>query len=180
MIVTPKGNPMNEELRVQYRRWLLGGDLDETVADAILEAMPPYDWHNIARKEDIDRLDSRIDGVEHQLGELAIDVGTLKTDLSGLTANVATLTSGQEELAVGIATLTADVRTLTTHVEADRELIKFIAQGNDRSTDQHLAVMSAVNGIHKQLTAAALTVIIAIAGMVSAGVIAAVQLAAPA
>jgi len=63
-------------------------DLDEETVDAILESMPPFDWSDIARKDDMDagfgrvderfdtlsfRMDTRFDGLQTQISSLASD-----------------------------------------------------------------------------------------------------------
>lgn len=127
--------------------------------------MPPYEWHNIARREDLDSLHGRIDTLEGRIGTLEGSIGTLD-------ATVATIGAGLDSLRESVADLGADIR-------ADRQILKFIAQGHERAVDQNMAVMTAVVGIHKRLTAIAVAIIVAIAGMVSAGVVAAAQIAAP-
>ncbi|MEM9518942.1 MAG: hypothetical protein AAGA37_06470 [Actinomycetota bacterium] len=56
---------LTPENRQAYRRWLIAHDLQADVADAILETMPPFDWSNIARN---DEMQSRFGAVEHRLG----------------------------------------------------------------------------------------------------------------
>ena len=63
---------LTPEDRQAYRRWLIEHDLQPTVADAILETMPPFDWSNIARNDEMQErftaVDRRFDAVEGRLG----------------------------------------------------------------------------------------------------------------
>ncbi len=64
--------PIDESSRLRFHRWLLQHDLDEQVADAILASMPPYDWHELATKADLQALEHRIDH-RFELIEMRLD-----------------------------------------------------------------------------------------------------------
>lgn len=58
---------VSEDQRFQMHlglRELLGDD----VASTLMEHLPPYGWADVARKSDIDRLDSRLDNLDSRLG----------------------------------------------------------------------------------------------------------------
>ena len=73
---------LHDRERVRFHNWLLAHDLDEEVADAILAAMPPYDWHEIATKSDIATLDRRFDRLEHRLEHrLDSELGAVRSEM---------------------------------------------------------------------------------------------------
>lgn len=56
----------DETTRFQIREHLVEL-MDETLADAIMESMPPIPWTDLATKADVARLDGRLDGVDGRL-----------------------------------------------------------------------------------------------------------------
>ncbi len=44
--------------------------MDEDLADAIMESMPPVPWTDLATKDDIARLDGRFDNVDERLDKM--------------------------------------------------------------------------------------------------------------
>lgn len=59
--------PTEHEFRLQFRQWLIRHDLDADVADAILESMPPFDWSEIARSDEV--------------AALSVELGALRADV---------------------------------------------------------------------------------------------------
>jgi hypothetical protein len=45
--------PLDERSRLTFHAWLVHHDLDDEVASAILGVMPPFDWHEIPKKDDL-------------------------------------------------------------------------------------------------------------------------------
>ena len=52
--------PTDENTRLRIRQYLIEL-MDEEAADAILESMPPIPWTELATKDDLARLESKID-----------------------------------------------------------------------------------------------------------------------
>jgi len=98
--------PINERDRIRFHGWLVGHDLDEEVADAILATMPPYDWHELATKADLatlgqrfdarfanvdlrlDHLDRRFDHVDNRIAGTASEVRAIMFMLLSLIVTV--------------------------------------------------------------------------------------------
>jgi len=66
-----------EDARLQFRQWLIEHELEPEVAYAILESVPPFDWSQIARRDEMnerfdaadrrfDRLEQRLDGMDQR------------------------------------------------------------------------------------------------------------------
>lgn len=53
--------PLDERSRLTFHAWLVDHDLDAEVASAILGVMPPFDWHEIPKKHDLDRRFEEVD-----------------------------------------------------------------------------------------------------------------------
>ena len=45
-------NP-EQDARLRFRQWLIDHELEPEVAYAILESMPPFDWSEIARRDEM-------------------------------------------------------------------------------------------------------------------------------
>jgi len=58
----------DESVRLRLHRRLTEL-LDSDLADAMMESMPPMPWDQLATKDDVARLDARIDGLEETLVE---------------------------------------------------------------------------------------------------------------
>ena len=43
----------SQQLRIQFREWLITHALDPEIADAIMETVPPFDWSEIARSTEV-------------------------------------------------------------------------------------------------------------------------------
>ena len=74
--VTPE-----QDARLRFRQWLIDHELDPEVAYAILESMPPFDWSEIARRDemllrfsDVDQrfndVDRRFDTVDQRFNDV--------------------------------------------------------------------------------------------------------------
>ena len=76
---------LTPEDRQAYRRWLIEHDLQAEVVDAILETMPPFDWSNIARHDEMQERLSAVEGrlgtVDHRLDRLDDRLGYVETRL---------------------------------------------------------------------------------------------------
>ena len=44
----------------------LGEHLGDEVAEDLMDSLPPFDWMQIATKDDIRRLEARLDGTDHR------------------------------------------------------------------------------------------------------------------
>ena len=77
--------PLTPDDRHEFRRWLIDRDLQPHVADAILETMPPYDWTNIARRDEMlarfAEVDRRFERVEDRLGFVETRLGKVEDGL---------------------------------------------------------------------------------------------------
>ena len=66
--------PLDERSRLTFHAWLVDHDLDAEVANAILGVMPPFDWHEIPKKDDIylrfDDVDRRFDQVDRRFEQV--------------------------------------------------------------------------------------------------------------
>lgn len=83
--------------RHAYRRWLIEHDLQPEVVDAILETMPPFDWSNIARRDEVatkdelraldqrvGRVELRLEGVEQRLDAVDDRLGRVERHVERL------------------------------------------------------------------------------------------------
>ncbi|GJM39474.1 MAG: hypothetical protein DHS20C19_28410 [Acidimicrobiales bacterium] len=61
----------SESTRLRIRQYLIEL-MDEEAADAMMESMPPMHWDQLATKDDIARLDGRIDGLSERIGGLGV------------------------------------------------------------------------------------------------------------
>lgn len=57
--------PADENTRLQIRQHFIEL-MDERLADAIMESMPPIPWTDLATKDDIARLDERFESVDQR------------------------------------------------------------------------------------------------------------------
>jgi hypothetical protein len=101
--------PFDESKRIRFHQWLITHDLEQEIADAILSAMQPFDWHELATRSDIVGTRADIATVKSDVGVLKVDVATLKTDITTLKTDVTTLK-------VDVATLKTDVTTIQTEM----------------------------------------------------------------
>ena len=66
--------PLDERSRLTFHAWLVDHDLDAEVASAILGVMPPFDWHEIPKKHDLDRrfeeVDRRFDQIDRRFDQI--------------------------------------------------------------------------------------------------------------
>jgi len=73
---------MQEPQRVRFHTWLLENELDADVADAILASMPPYTWHDLATKTDINRVEQSIQDLRAEFkADLKSEIGGVRADL---------------------------------------------------------------------------------------------------
>lgn len=90
------------DARLRFRQWLIQHDLEPEVAYAILETMPPFDWSEIARRDEmllrfgdvdqqfkaVDRqfeaVNQRLDGMDHRFDGLQARFGGLEAKFDGL------------------------------------------------------------------------------------------------
>jgi hypothetical protein len=108
--------PFDESKRIRFHQWLITHDLEQEIADAILSAMQPFDWHELATRSDIVGTRADIATVKSDVGVLKVDVATLKTDITTLKTDVTTLKTDVTTLKVDVATLKTDITTLNTDV----------------------------------------------------------------
>lgn len=94
---TPEGKamPADERTRLRIRQYLIEV-IDEQAADAMMESMPPIPWMQLATKDDIAALDTRLggvdlrmSGVEQGLDSLTARMDQTSSDLQELTRVVA-------------------------------------------------------------------------------------------
>jgi hypothetical protein len=83
--------PFDESKRIRFHQWLITHDLEQEIADAILSAMQPFDWHELATRSDIVGTRADIATVKSDVGVLKVDVATLKTDITTLKTDVTTI-----------------------------------------------------------------------------------------
>jgi septal ring factor EnvC (AmiA/AmiB activator) len=108
--------PFDESKRIRFHQWLITHDLEQEIADAILSAMQPFDWHELATRSDIVGTRADIATVKSDVGVLKVDVATLKTDITTLKTDVTTLKTDVTTLKVDVATLKTDVTTIQTEM----------------------------------------------------------------
>jgi len=115
---------LTPEDRQQFHQWLIEHDLRPGLAAAILETMPPFDWSNIARRDEmldrfasIDRqftsADERFTGVDTRLNGVETRLNGVETRLNG----VETRLSGVETRLNGVETRLSGVETRLNKVE---------------------------------------------------------------
>ncbi len=97
--------PLTPDDRQEYRRWLIARELRPEVADAILETMPPFDWSNIARRDDLNALtaevdrrfqqvDTRFERVETRLSSVETRLGSVETRLGSVETRLGRVEDG--------------------------------------------------------------------------------------
>ena len=59
----------HEQRRFRMRA-ALGEQLGDEVAESLMDSLPPFDWMQIATKDDIRRLEARLDGTDHQFASI--------------------------------------------------------------------------------------------------------------
>ena len=59
----------HEQRRFRMRA-ALGEQLGDEVAENLMDSLPPFDWMQIATKDDIRRLEARLDGTDHQFASI--------------------------------------------------------------------------------------------------------------
>ena len=95
-----------QDARLRFRQWLIDHELDPEVAYAILESMPPFDWSEIARRDemllrfsdvdqrfnDVDRrldtVDRRFDTVDQRFNAMDRRFDTVDAQLEGVGAKL--------------------------------------------------------------------------------------------
>jgi len=100
---------LTPEDRQQFHQWLIDHDLRPALAAAILETMPPFDWSNIARRDEM--LD-RFAGVDRQFISVDARFKTVDTRLNG----VETRLSSVETRLTGVETRLTKVEDGLLHV----------------------------------------------------------------
>jgi len=79
---------LTPEDRQQFHQWLIDHDLRPGLAAAILETMPPFDWSNIPRRDEmLDRfagVDTRFIGVDSRLTNVESRLTNVETRLTGV------------------------------------------------------------------------------------------------
>jgi len=101
---------LTPEDRQQFHQWLIDHDLRPALAAAILETMPPFDWSNIARRDEM--LD-RFAGVDRQFISIDQRFNTVDSRLTGVETRVTTV----ETRLTGVETRLTGVETRLTKVE---------------------------------------------------------------
>ena len=107
-----------QDARLRFRQWLIDHDLEPAVAYAILETMPPFDWSEIARRDemllrfrDVDKrfeaVDKRFDEVDKRFDEVDKRFDDVSAKIDGLAAGVYAQIEG----------LTANIDGLRSNVE---------------------------------------------------------------
>ena len=88
-----------QDARLRFRQWLIDHELDPEVAYAILESMPPFDWSEIARRDemllrfsDVDQrfndVDRRFDTVDQRFNAMDRRFDTVDAQLEGVGAKL--------------------------------------------------------------------------------------------
>ena len=76
-----------EDARLRFRQWLIDHELEPEVAYAILESMPPFDWSEIARRDEVALkadVDARFDGIDHRLDGIDQRLDRIDQRLDGI------------------------------------------------------------------------------------------------
>ncbi|MGA1509497.1 MAG: hypothetical protein ACO37X_07365, partial [Ilumatobacteraceae bacterium] len=60
----------SREQRRFRMRASLGEQLGDEVAEDLMDSLPPFDWMQIATKDDIRRLEIRFDGIDHRFDSI--------------------------------------------------------------------------------------------------------------
>ena len=60
----------SREQRRFRMRASLGEQLGDEVAEDLMDSLPPFDWMQIATKDDIRRLEVRFDGIDHRFDSI--------------------------------------------------------------------------------------------------------------
>lgn len=68
--------PADENTRLRIRQYLIEL-MDEAAADAMMESMPPIPWTELATKDDITRLDGRLESLDRRVDQTSSDLQEL-------------------------------------------------------------------------------------------------------
>ena len=68
--------PVDENTRLRLRQYLIEL-MDEEAADAMMESMPPIPWTELATKDDITRLDGRLESLDRRVEQTSSDLQEL-------------------------------------------------------------------------------------------------------
>ncbi|MFO7592157.1 MAG: hypothetical protein R6X23_14910 [Acidimicrobiia bacterium] len=109
--------PLDERSRLTFHAWLVDHDLDHEVASAILGVMPPFDWHEIPKKADIDR---RFDDVDRRFSQIGARFEQIDARFSQIDARFDAQTDvlcrrmdeGFRDLRVEMAGMCKEMRTI--------------------------------------------------------------------
>lgn len=70
----------SEKARLELQR-ALAEALGDDVAERMMESLPPFPWHEVARQGDLVALRSDVDELRHDVDELRIDVRIIRETL---------------------------------------------------------------------------------------------------
>ena len=144
-ILEPPGRTVSlapEDLSA-YRAWLIDHDMPTALADAILDAMPPTDWSNIARREEmaagfagvharldqhgqhlsqvdrrLDQIDARLDRLDDRFDQSDGRFDQVEGRFEGSDARTESLTVQVKTLADQTQSLTAQIGGLGSQTSA--------------------------------------------------------------
>ena len=68
--------PVDENTRLRLRQYLIEL-MDETAADAMMESMPPIPWTELATKDDVTRIDGRLESLDRRVEQTSSDLQEL-------------------------------------------------------------------------------------------------------
>ena len=111
-----------EQDRDDIRR-ALGEVVGDEIADRIMENLPPFPWHDVARQGDLVAMRSDIQALAADLTDLRADVTDLRADVTDLRADVTDLRADVTDLRADVTDLRADVDELTVDVRVIRETL---------------------------------------------------------
>lgn len=81
-----------QDARLRFRQWLIDHELEPEVAYAILETMPPFDWSEIARRDEMllrfSDVDQRFNAVDQRFNAMDRRFDTVDAQLEGVGAKL--------------------------------------------------------------------------------------------
>lgn len=119
--------PSPLKIRSAYRLWLVGHDMSGPLADAILDAMVPTDWSNVARRDEmtagfaaingrLDEHDDRFDQIDQRFEQIDRRFEQVDRRLDSLTTQATALNEQMQAMSIRVETLGAQVGALTTQL----------------------------------------------------------------
>ncbi|MDW3217076.1 MAG: hypothetical protein R8F63_00575 [Acidimicrobiales bacterium] len=156
----------SESTRLRIRQYLIEV-MDEEAADAMMESMPPMHWDELATKDDIARLDGRIDGLSERVDGLSERVDGLSERVDGLSVRMDTLGERMDTFSERMDTLGERMDTFGERMDGVHQSLT--VRMDDMATDIRLLGRAVTVGAATIAITLAVFMIGTIASLIAAG-----------